>query len=86
MDRIRDKWGRDAELGVRGLEIGHRVVRNGMVKIAGDMFGSSLPRWKEWEGKTVEVSVRDRMATVYVARDPVTLDNIVYLSLIGKAF
>lgn len=86
MDRMRDKWGNDAETGCRGLEIGHRVVRNGMVKIGGEMFGCKLDSWKKWEGKVVEVAVWDRTSTVYIARNPETLDSICHISLIGKAF
>lgn len=77
-----DRIGRDRDTGVRGVEIGTRVVKNGAVKILGSTFrGAALARW---EGKTVEVGVHNAWATQYTIRNPETLDAICIASTVKE--
>jgi hypothetical protein len=78
---MRDRWGYDCDTGCRGLERGHRQVKNGAVKIGGEWWVEVSGRGslKAYEGKTVEVAVEDRWSTRYVARDPETLNRIATL-------
>ncbi len=83
LKKIRDRWGRDRDTGARGLEIGHRRVKNQRVKIGNEYFSACTGRGslKDWEDKIIEVAVRDRLSTNYEARDPVTLDSIALLAI-----
>lgn len=71
---MKDRIGRDRDTGVRGVELGVRVVKNGEVRILGYVF--RCPALDAWEGKAVEVSVRDAHGTQYSIRNPDTLDSI----------
>lgn len=80
--KIHDRWGRDRDTGARGLEIGIRLVKNGMVKIGGE-FWKAIPgrgSLEKYEGKKIEVSVDDAHSTRYTARDTETLNSIAMLT------
>lgn len=81
--KIRDRWGNDASTGARGLEIGIRRVKNGMVKIGGELWKAVEGRGslEKYEGKNVEVGVTDCWSTRYNALDPDTLNVIAVLVL-----
>jgi len=68
MGRRRDVWGYDANTGARGLSIGVRRVKNGMVKIGGEYWKPRYGSLDEYEGKDVEVACQNAWATEYAAR------------------
>lgn len=78
---MRDRWGIDMNTGARGLEIGHRLVKKGAVKIAGEYWEAVPSRGslEAFEGRTIEVGVSDAWSTVYTARDPQSLQAIAVL-------
>ena len=81
----RGLWGRDRDTGARGLDIGHRRVKNGKVKIAGK-FWEAVPgrgSLESYEGKYIEVNCSDPWATRYDARDADTLNFVAYLRVVN---
>jgi hypothetical protein len=57
MEKIRDRWGYDSNTRAKGLEIGIRTVRNGTVKIDGQLWHAVRGSLSHYEGRAVEVSV-----------------------------
>ncbi len=79
MKKRNDVWGRDTNTGAEGLEIGHRTVKNGAVKIDHVTWVAVRGSLASYEGKMIEVSCSDAWATKYDAIDPETLEKIATL-------
>jgi len=83
MKKIRDKWGNDSQTGARGLEIGHRTVKSGAVKIGRELWVAVRGSLSAHEGKVIEVAVEDAWSSRYTARDAETLQTIATLGCSG---